>query len=176
MPLCVGLNCSSGASGTVTITITGACNYASPATYALTPNSAIGNVLSYNIADFGTISYDSTFDFNLLVDTTAVLGSQICITVDVTTTSTEIKYTNNQLTQCFTVVGSFDPNDKAVYPQNIMEVNGDRWLTYTVRFQNTGTAEAEHIFITDTLSSLLDKSTFTLLSYSHEPFVQLIHW
>jgi uncharacterized repeat protein (TIGR01451 family) len=168
-----GLNCSASTSGSVTITIGGACSYYSSPNYALTPTSILGNVLTYSIADFGAISYDSTFDFNLLVDTNAVLGSQLCITVSVTTTSTELNNFNNQLTQCYTVVGSFDPNDKTVYPREIMDVNSDRWLTYTIRFQNTGTAEAKHIYITDVLSNKLDISTFTLLSYSHEPFVQL---
>ncbi|MBK7680965.1 MAG: hypothetical protein IPJ26_00020 [Bacteroidetes bacterium] len=67
----------------MSITITGACNYISPAIGALTPNSIIGNVLTYNIADFGVLSYDSSFNFNILVDTTAVLGSQICIQVSI---------------------------------------------------------------------------------------------
>jgi uncharacterized repeat protein (TIGR01451 family) len=168
-----GVNCANGISGTVTITITGACNYVSSPSYALTPTTAIGNVLTYSITDFGAISYDSTFDFNLLIDTTAVLGSQICISVNVTTAFAELNYSNNLLSRCFTVIGSYDPNDKAVYPQRIMEVNSDRWLNYTIRFQNTGTAEAENIYITDTLSNMLDISTFTMLSYSHEPFVQL---
>jgi Leucine-rich repeat (LRR) protein len=167
-------NCASGVCGTVTITITGACNYFSSPSYALAPTSAVGNVLTYNIVDFGVLSYDSTFDFNLLVDTTATLGSQICITVNVyTKCSQELNYSNNQLTQCFTVVGSYDPNDKAVYPTTTLDISGNKWLNYTIRFQNTGTADAENILITDTLSSLLDKSTFTLLNYSHEPFVQL---
>jgi hypothetical protein len=46
-------------------------------------------------------------------------------------------------------------------------------LTYTIRFQNTGNAEAIHIYITDTLDSDVDASTFQLLAYSHQPMVQL---
>jgi uncharacterized repeat protein (TIGR01451 family) len=169
-----GANCAAGVCGTVSITISGDCSYYSSPSYALTPDSISGNVLTYYISDFGAISYDSIFDINLLVDTTAVLGSQICITVNVyTKCSQELNYSNNQLSQCFNVVGSFDPNDKAVYPATTLDVSGNKWLNYTIRFQNTGTADAENILITDTLSSLLDKSTFTLLSYSHEPFVQL---
>ncbi len=167
-----GAYCATGISGTVNISITGACNYISSASGALTPNIVIGNVLSYNVADFGAISYDSSFNFNILVDTTATLGSQICIQVSISTNTTEINYNNNLLSQCFTVVGSFDPNDKAVFPAS-MDISGDRWLTYLIRFQNTGTADAEHIYITDTLSSSLDWSTFNLLSYSHQPLTQV---
>ncbi|MBL0096399.1 MAG: hypothetical protein IPP46_07780 [Bacteroidetes bacterium] len=71
------------------ITITGACNYFSPALGALTPNNTIGNVLTYNVADFGLVSYDSSFNFNILVDTTAALGSQICIQVSISTPALE---------------------------------------------------------------------------------------
>ena len=168
-----GAHCATGINGTVNITITGASNYISPAMGALTPNTVIGNVLTYNVADFGILSYDSSFNFNILVDTTAAIGSQICIQVSISTQYAEINYNNNLLSQCFTVVGSFDPNDKTVYPNSTLDISGDRWLTYLIRFQNTGTASAEHIYITDTLSAALDWSTFNLLSYSHQPFTQV---
>ncbi len=168
-----GAHCAAGISGIVNITITGACNYFSPAMGALTPNTVIGNVLTYNIADFGVLNYDSSFNFNILVDTTAALGSQICIQVSISTPSSELNYNNNLLSQCFTVVGSFDPNDKTAFPNSTLDISGDRWLTYLIRFQNTGTASAEHIFITDTLSASLDWSTFNLLSYSHQPLTQV---
>ncbi|MBK9639648.1 MAG: hypothetical protein IPO63_18300 [Bacteroidetes bacterium] len=136
-------------------------------------NSVIGNVLTYNVADFGILIYDSSFNFNILVDTTAALGSQICIQVSISTPSAEINYNNNLLSQCFTVVGSFDPNDKTAFPSSTLDISGDRWLRYLIRFQNTGTASAEHIYITDTLSASLDWSTFNLLSSSHQPHTQV---
>ncbi|MFN0188920.1 MAG: T9SS type A sorting domain-containing protein [Bacteroidia bacterium] len=168
-----GAHCAMGISGTVTITITGECNYFSPAIGALTPNIVTGNVLTYNVVDFGILSYDSSFNFNILVDTSAALASLICIQVSISTPSAELNYYNNLLSQCFTVVGSFDPNDKTAFPNSTLDISGDRWLTYLIRFQNTGTASAEHIFITDTLSTSLDWSTFNLLSYSHQPLTQV---
>jgi uncharacterized repeat protein (TIGR01451 family) len=168
-----GAHCAAGISGIVNITITGACNYFSPAIGALTPNTIVGNVLTYYVPDFGVLSYDSSFNFNILVDTAAILGSPICIQVSICTPATESNYNNNLFSHCFTVVGSFDPNDKSVYPTSNVDISSDRWLTYTIRFQNTGTADAEHIFITDTLSSSLDLSTFSLLSYSHQPLTQV---
>jgi hypothetical protein len=168
-----GAYCATGISGMVNITITGACSYFSPAIGALTPNSVVGNVLTYNIADFGLVNYDSSFNFNILVDTNAILGSQICIQVAISSPTAELYYNNNLLLRCFTVVGSFDPNDKTAFPSTTLDISGDRWLTYLIRFQNTGTASAEHIFITDTLSASLDWSTFNLLSYSHQPLTQV---
>jgi len=46
-------------------------------------------------------------------------------------------------------------------------------LTYTIRFQNTGTAPAQNIFILDTLSSNLDWTTFSLIQSSHP--IQVFH-
>jgi len=167
-----GAHCATGVSGTVQINITGACQYYAPAFGALTPTSVIGNSLTYNIADFGSVNYDSAFGIQILVDTTAVLGSQICIDVVVQTLANDINHSSDTLTHCFTIVGSYDPNDKLVYPSNL-DLLGSNWLTYTINFQNTGTADAIDILITDTLNAKLDWSTFELLSYSHFPLVQL---
>ncbi len=64
---------------------------------------------------------------------------------------------------------AYDPNDKLVqpaYPENYALI--DEALIYTVRFQNTGNAEAYDVVITDLLDSNLDLSTFRVISSSHE--------
>jgi uncharacterized repeat protein (TIGR01451 family) len=135
--------------------------------------SANGKTIKYFVSDFGALNYTHTFNFELLIDTTAQLWDQICFTVSVSTPALELSYTNNQIKDCFLVTQSLDPNDKAVYPSTTLDISGNKWLNYKIRFQNTGTAEAENVYITDTLSNKLDISTFTLLSYSHFPFIQL---
>jgi uncharacterized repeat protein (TIGR01451 family) len=70
---------------------------------------------------------------------------------------------------------SYDPNDKNAstdymnenYPLGYLDAFIDDALTYTIRFQNTGTAPAQNVYIIDTLSTLLDWSSFTLLEASH---------
>jgi len=52
---------------------------------------------------------------------------------------------------------AYDPNDKLASP-----------IIYTIRFQNTGNAEAYEVVITDELDSNLDLSTFQYLTSSHE--------
>jgi len=67
------------------------------------------------------------------------------------------------------VLCSFDPNDKLVhpkYPENYSLQNED--LIYTIRFQNTGNAEAYRVTLRDTLDVNLDPSTFNFISSSHE--------
>ena len=168
-----GAHCASGISGTVVVTITGPASYYAAAPVSPTPSQIQGDTLTFNIPDFGQISFDHGFYLSLLVDTTAMIGDQICIQVTISTSNQELDYTNNLFNHCLTVVSSFDPNDKSVYPSSTLDISGNRWLTYTIRFQNTGTAPAEHIFITDTLSTALDWSTFSLLSYSHQPLTQV---
>jgi uncharacterized repeat protein (TIGR01451 family) len=67
-----------------------------------------------------------------------------------------------------TVVGSFDPNDKQVAEGSqiaIADVNN--YLHYTIRFQNTGTAEAINVVIDDTLKPTLNPDTVEIISSSH---------
>jgi uncharacterized repeat protein (TIGR01451 family) len=79
----------------------------------------------------------------------------------------------NNIQTLFRIAGtSYDPNDKAVLPQG-KGVEGfidkNQNMIYTIRFQNTGTATAEKIYIIDTIDSNLDLNTFTLLNHSHYP-------
>lgn len=165
-------NCAFGVAGTVTVTINGPATYISPASGATTPGNVSGNVLTYNVADFGTA--DALHDYNITVrtDTLAQIGQQVCFTISVTPATGDNDTTNNTLTHCFSIVNSYDPNDKTAYPAGDIDT-AQEWLTYRVRFQNTGTAEAQHIYIMDTLESDLDVATFQLLAYSHQPIMQI---
>ena len=67
------------------------------------------------------------------------------------------------------VICSYDPNDKLVMPSGFSTENfieQEEVLNYTIRFQNEGNAEAINISIEDTLSQLLDMSTFVVTSSS----------
>ncbi len=67
------------------------------------------------------------------------------------------------------VVGSYDPNDKTVEPLLLspQEVSDGERVEYTIRFQNTGTAAAERVMITDTLSNALQWATMRPVASSH---------
>jgi len=69
-----------------------------------------------------------------------------------------------------TIVGSYDPNDKLVYPNSNLTYDEnikDQELLYTIRFQNTGNYPAEFVRLKDTIEVDLDISTIEVLSYSH---------
>jgi uncharacterized repeat protein (TIGR01451 family) len=170
-----GAHCGSGIAGQVKITISGPCTYSGPASGALTPSNISGNTITWNVADFGAIDIYSAFNLNLLVDTTAQMGDQICFDDDIiASTSGDYDITNNASHFCITVNNSHDPNAKEVFPATI--TIGDtltKWLTYTIHFQNTGTADAINIRIADTLDNNVDPATFRLLAASHENITQL---
>jgi uncharacterized repeat protein (TIGR01451 family) len=165
-----GAHCASGISGTVQLTFNGPINYVGPATGALTPNTVSGNVVTWNIADYGTVNDLTAFNLLFKIDSLAVPGTSVCFTVNVTPTAGDYNPSNNSLTYCFPVVASLDPNEKEVYPT---QVDTGGWLTYTIRFQNTGSASALNIRVLDTLSANLDPSTFQLLAYSAKNITQI---
>ncbi len=71
---------------------------------------------------------------------------------------------------CQENIGAYDPNDKKAYPkgygaEQYIEANTD--IEYHIRFQNTGTDTAFHVFIIDTLSGFLNVETITRGASSH---------
>ncbi|OAV44134.1 SdrD B-like domain-containing protein [Lewinella sp. 4G2] len=74
-------------------------------------------------------------------------------------------------TYCRTNQGSFDPNEKLVFPTGLGEDNdvqpGTR-LTYELHFQNTGTDTAFTVVIRDTLPLELDLETIEFGPASHD--------
>ncbi|MEO8770402.1 MAG: SdrD B-like domain-containing protein [Ferruginibacter sp.] len=66
------------------------------------------------------------------------------------------------------IKGSYDPNDKSATPalSTVQVANGD-YIYYTVRFQNTGTAAAVNVVITDSLTGQLQPATLQVINTSH---------
>ena len=167
-----GAHCATGISGQVQITYTGELTYTGPAPGALTPDNVTGNTITWNIADFGTVNIFTAFNLMFHVNMFATPGTQACFTVSVTPTNGDYNPDNNTSSYCLTIVNSLDPNEKEVSPTGNVQ-SADEWLTYTIRFQNTGSAPALNVRITDTLDSNLDPSTFELLAYSAANLTQI---
>jgi uncharacterized repeat protein (TIGR01451 family) len=160
------LNCgsSNNYSGTVTINVSGPVTYDAPAIGALIP-IVNGNTFTYNISNFNNIT-PASFGLKLMTDTTAQAGNQICVNVTIATSPLDADTSNNEYNFCYNVVNSYDPNLKEVYPVNVLPGYND-WFTYTIHFQNTGTAPAFNIRLRDTLDTQLDLNTFEYLGASH---------
>lgn len=66
------------------------------------------------------------------------------------------------------VVGSYDPNDiRVLEGEEIFLEDVDKFLHYIIRFQNTGTASAINIKVTNQIDPNLDWNTFQLQNLSH---------
>lgn len=164
-------DCGAAMSGTVTTVLSGPVHYAGPAPGALVPSSVSGNTISYTINDLDALVFGS-LDIQVYTDTTAVIGSPVCISSSIVSSSPDAYLWDDTLSQCFAVVSAFDPNHKTAYPVSISDA-GD-WLTYTVEFQNTGTATASTVIIRDTLSPLTQPETFRYIASDHNAFVQVM--
>lgn len=73
------------------------------------------------------------------------------------------------------IVNSFDPNDKTCLNGDILEPSmiGD-FLKYMIRFENTGSAEAVNIVVTDSIDgSKFDIRTLEVLNSSHNVAVDI---
>ena len=105
----------------------------------------------------------------------AMLGDTMDLIAMVTPTAGDQTASDNTLHVKTPVQGSFDPNDKLVSHRRITptQVQNGQWLTYTVRFQNTGTDTAFFARIEDELSTMLDMSTLQVVSASHSFTMQL---
>ncbi len=166
------LSCASGISGVLSFKVTGPVMYMGPAVGSLTP-SVSGNEFTYNIADFDSI--DNANDFKILLQPfpTAQAGDSICVIADVNPIGGDNNLSNNHYRLCYNVVNSHDPNIKEVYPI-MVNPNFNDWLTFTIHFQNTGTAPAFNIMLEDTLDNQLDLETFQVVDYSHNNTTSLV--
>jgi hypothetical protein len=132
-----GNHCAAGVSGQVSMIVSGPLHYEGITSGALAP-VANGDTLTWSIPDFGSVKIDSSFFAQFYVDTTAVLGSQICINVQVTPTNGDYNPSNNTKSTCIIVIQAYDPNQKQVFPAGDITAE-QKTLTYTIQFQNIGT-------------------------------------
>jgi len=158
------------ASGSVTVTLTFdpvlSLVSASP-----TPTLVAGNVITWDVAAFGSYGM-ADVQANFLVPIGTALGTPLASTVMVSNSLPESTLANNSTVVSAIVVNSYDPNDKTARTSSgtsneLYFIDQDEWIDYTIRFQNTGTAEAIDVVITDTLAAELDMSSFEQGAASH---------
>lgn len=98
------------------------------------------------------------------------LGAILTNQANVTSSITDVDLLNNSSSLNQIVVGSYDPNDKLEAHGESIDINSftnDDYLYYTIRFQNTGSANAINIKVEDILDTQLDASSLRMISSSH---------
>ena len=115
-----------------------------------------------------------------------VLGSTIFLeaTIEETGSDPDVLAENNNSFVSQIVVGSYDPNNKVVSPagdpeqggipyQSFQDLFGYDEVTYTINFQNTGTAPAVNVLVTDEIDVDLDISTIQLIGTTHNAMMTI---
>lgn len=136
-------------------------------------NTSVSGRLSYNytnLAPFETRTITITMRTNSPSNTPAVnVGDVLDFSANITGTGTDDNTADNTFLLKQTVIGSFDPNDKACLQGNVITpATVGKYVDYLIRFENTGTANAENVEITDYIDlNKFDISTLQVTSTSH---------
>lgn len=138
------------------------------ASFVIPPDNVVGNDAVWSVP---SVQPGETWSVMLstATGTTVSLGTDVEHTVSVSPEFADLTIADNTATWNDVVVGSYDPNDKMVRPTvlNWAEVAAGTPVEYTIRFQNTGTAPAHTVIISDSLSADLQWDSFEMLSSSH---------
>jgi uncharacterized repeat protein (TIGR01451 family) len=101
---------------------------------------------------------------------TVALGNTLTNVASVSIPSGDINTANNTSSLSQIIVGSYDPNDKTEsHGGKIVHAGfgADDYLTYTIRFENTGTASAINVAVADILDNQLEETSVRTVASSH---------
>lgn len=141
------------------------------------PDIISGDTLIWN---FSSITFESAHITPVITATTEIgvpIGTPVLIHTEIGPNDGDTDTTNNIKDYSYEVQNSFDPNDKQVYPQGACDkgyILNNQEMTYTIRFQNTGTLEALDIYILDTISTYLDINSLQVVGASHNYVTELL--
>lgn len=129
-----------------------------------------GNTLTFNFTNLQPLQTKIiTLNFTVKQPPVVIGQDVLVFTATINPFTADNNQVNNTSILNQIVVNSYDPNDITVREgQFITEEQADDYLNYVVRFQNTGTADAINIRVTNTLDENLDWSTFQPITASHE--------
>jgi hypothetical protein len=154
---------------TVTLTLDPKLTYLSHY-YSLAPSSVSGSTITWTLSSTADV-VDFYSSIWVGVSTSATIGDTIRMTAYIAPTSlTDPNLSNNTLYYKKAVASSHDPNAKEVTPTGASAagfIHKNTELTYTVHFQNTGTAAARNITVTDAIDPNLDLTTLHMINSTH---------
>ena len=133
-----------------------------------------GNTYTWNFTD--TLIYGEFNTINLFDSLSCFATDGILKCFQIASNGFEdCNTSNNAATMCQIVNGSYDPNHIQVLRDNSpneyvynWEIEENRlWYTFRIQFQNTGTAPAQTVVVSNPIPSFFDESSVQLLASSH---------
>jgi len=157
----------SSASGTLEFTYDSALTFLSVSENTFTP---ITNGFTFNYTNLlpGETRVIYVY-FTVPTIPTVSLGQLVTNSVT-SINANDIIPTNNSFEFIQEIVGSYDPNDKLEAHGGTIamdEFDTNDYLYYTIRFQNTGTANAQFVRLVDDLDTRLDETSIRMVAASH---------
>ena len=131
------------------------------------------DTLIWNIGTLPSLTTGNVL-VTITLTTLANIGDLIQTEAWISPSANDTTPSNNWVFLNEPVVGSYDPNDKSVIPENTLEFENVP-LEYTIRFQNTGNYPADFVVIKDTLDSQLDLSTFQMITTTHPYHLEIVN-
>jgi len=135
---------------------------------SVAPQQHAGQTLTWTLPVLNAFE-EKKINVSFQVPASTPLNTALFTLAQVTSLPSEEKTNDNIDSLHQVVTGSFDPNDKLV-TEGILEekyvVKGS-FLTYTIRFQNTGTDTAFTVRVRDVIDPHLDLTSLEVLSSSH---------
>ncbi|WP_445458170.1 T9SS type A sorting domain-containing protein [Flavobacterium sp. HNIBRBA15423] len=153
----------------------GTITYTKPSAVSITTTTPIttatANGFTYNYTNLLPFEW-RTIDVEMLVPTVPTVngGDYLNSSASISPISNDITPNNNDFTLTELVVNGYDPNDitESHGPEILYSsFTAEDYLVYTIRFENTGNAEAINIRIQNVLNNQLDPSTLEMISASH---------
>ena len=111
---------------------------------------------------------ETDLHFNILQPPVNIGGEVLTFNTSILQAQPDSNPGNDSYTLNQTTVNSYDPNDITVHQgATILPSQTGDYLTYTIRFQNTGTTDAVNIRLENILEPTLDWGTFRPVTASH---------
>jgi uncharacterized repeat protein (TIGR01451 family) len=139
------------------------------------PTAQSGDNISFDFANL--IPFESRsilVEFNVFMPPTTNINDVLNTTVSVSPISGDFTEDDNTYSLEQIVIDSYDPNDILVLEgEQILLEQTDDYLHYIIRFQNTGTAEAINVRVTNIIDPKLEWFSLQLESLSHDGRVEI---
>ncbi len=127
-------------------------------------DNQIGTTYYWNLGAM-SIGMQNTIYVYDSISVDAIIGDLTTVTATISSSNPDLQLSNNSTSDNAFFVGGFDPNDMLVFPEG--SINRDEELTYKIRFQNVGNANANNVVVRNDLPDELDIESLEIGATSH---------